>query len=43
MIEPHFVVGLLLFDEYETLDLHGPLEFLGVPPTQVSTDAASRY
>lgn len=31
---PKTVVGILLFDSYETLDVHGPIEFLGVPPTQ---------
>lgn len=32
---PKLVVGILVFDSYETLDVHGPVEFFGVPNAQV--------
>lgn len=30
-------IGILLFDGYETLDAHGPIEMLGTPVTKVSS------
>ena len=34
MTRPERVVGVLLYPNYETLDVMGPVELLGVPPIQ---------
>ena len=34
MTQPKLVVGILLYPDYETLDVMGPVELLGVPPIQ---------
>ena len=31
---PAVIVGIYLFQDYETLDVMGPAELLGVPPTK---------
>ena len=34
MSQPSLAVGILLFSDYETLDVMGPVELLGVPPSK---------